>query len=157
VTAGMDLALSFVEKDYGSEVAVRIARAYILFLRRTGGQSQFSTPLAFGASSQSQINELQLWILDHLDEKLTVERMAARVHMSSRNFVRVFAREFHMTPGEYLDRLRVEETDETVDSIAAGVGFGAGSTIRRAFLRVLDVSPIDYRTRFRVGRNRTRP
>ena len=156
VTSGMDLALNFVEQDFGTDVAVRIARAYVLFLRRPGGQSQFSTPLSFNASAQSAMNRLQVWILDHLDENLTVERLAAQVNMSARNFARVFTRQFQMTPGEYLDRVRIEaarkrleDTDETVDSIAAAVGFVTASTMRRAFLRVLDVTPAGYRARFR--------
>jgi transcriptional regulator GlxA family with amidase domain len=157
VTSCMDLALAFVEQDFGTEVAVRIARAYIMFMRRPGGQSQFSAPMSFNASSESPMNRLQVWILDHLDENLTVERLAARVNMSSRNFARVFGREFQMTPGEYLDRVRVEasrkrleDTDETIESIAAAVGFVNASTMRRAFLRVLDVTPGDYRARFRL-------
>jgi transcriptional regulator GlxA family with amidase domain len=156
VTASMDLALTFVEQDFGPEVAVRIARAFVMFLRRPGGQSQFSTPLSFRASSQSVMNKLQVWILDHLDENLTVDQMARHVNMSSRNFVRVFGREFQMTPGEYLDRVRIEaarkrleDTDETIENVAAVVGFMTTSTMRRAFLRVLDVTPSDYRARFR--------
>jgi transcriptional regulator GlxA family with amidase domain len=153
VTAGMDLALALVEQDFGTDVAVRIARAFIMFLRRPGGQSQFSTPLSYSASAQSPLNRLQIWILNHLHENLTVEQMAS--HASSRNFARVFAREFQMTPGEYLDRVRVEaarkrleETQETVERIAAASGFVTASTMRRAFRRVLDLSPDDYRARF---------
>src|SRR5262249_5361871 len=129
---------------------------YIMFLRRPGGQSQFSTPLSFSASSQSPMNKLQIWILDHLDQNITVGQMAAHVNMSSRNFARVFAREFQMTPGEYLERVRVEaarkqleDTDDSVDDVAASVGFMSTSTMRRAFSRVLDVSPSSYRSRFR--------
>jgi transcriptional regulator GlxA family with amidase domain len=158
VTSGMDLALNFVEQDFGPDVAVRIARAYVMFLRRPGGQSQFSAPLAFNASSESSLNRLQIWILDHLDENLTVDRLAAQANMSPRNFSRVFAREFQMTPGEYLDyvrieaaRKRIEDTDEAIDSIASSVGFVTASTMRRAFLRVLDVTPSGYRLRFRTN------
>ena len=156
VTAGMDLALALVEQDFGTDVALRIARAYVMFLRRPGGQSQFSTPLSFAASAQSPLNRLQVWILDHLHENLTIERMAAHVNMSSRNFARVFAREFQLTPGEYLDRVRVEaarkrleETNDTMEQVAAATGFVTASTMRRAFLRVLDVTPNGYRERFR--------
>ncbi|MBV9266628.1 MAG: DJ-1/PfpI family protein [Acidobacteriaceae bacterium] len=157
VTSGMDLALAFVEQDFGADVAVRIARAYVMFVRRPGGQSQFSTPMSFNASSQSVMNGLQIWILDHLAEKLPVDRLAAHAKMSPRHFARVFAREFQMTPGEYLDRVRVEaarkrleESDEGVEQIAAALGFGGPSTMRRAFLRVLDITPADYRARFRL-------
>jgi AraC-like DNA-binding protein len=102
------------------------------------------------------MNRLPVWILDHLGENLAVEQMAAQVNMSPRNFVRVFGREFHMTPGEYLDRVRVEaarkqleNTNETIEKIAAAVGFVSSSTMRRPFHRVLDVTPSDYRARFR--------
>jgi transcriptional regulator GlxA family with amidase domain len=94
--------------------------------------------------------------LDHLHENLTIEQIASQVNMSSRNFLHVFGREFHIPPGEYLDRVRVEaarkrleDTDETVEGVATAVGFMSGSTMRRAFLRVLDVTPSDYRARFR--------
>lgn len=157
VTSGMDLALSFVEQDFGTDTAVRIARAFVMFLRRPGGQSQFSTPLSFRASSESAMNRLQIWILDHLGEDLTIERMAVRINMSTRNFARVFRREFHMTPGEYLDRVRLEaarkrleDTDGTIEVIAETVGFTNGSTMRRAFRRILDVSPGQYRARIRL-------
>ena len=157
VTSGMDLALAFVEEDFGADVAVRIARAYVMFLRRPGGQSQFSAPMSFNASSQSPMNRLQVWILDHLADNLTVERLAAQAKMSPRHFARVFARDFRMTPGEYLDRVRVEaarkrleDTDEALDQIAASVGLGTASTMRRAFLRLLDITPADYRARFRL-------
>jgi transcriptional regulator GlxA family with amidase domain len=156
VTSGMDLALALVEEDFGTDVALRIARHFVVFLRRPGGQSQFSTPLSFAASSQSALNRLQVWMLDHLHERLTVARLAARANMSPRNFARVFRREFLMTPGEYLDNVRVEaarkrleETPETVDRIAAATGFGSASTMRRVFARLLDVSPAAYRDRFR--------
>ncbi|MBV9401572.1 MAG: GlxA family transcriptional regulator [Bryobacterales bacterium] len=159
VTSGMDLALAFVEQDFGTDVAVRIARAYVMFLRRPGGQSQFSTPMSFNGSSQSAMNRLQVWIFDHLAEELTIERLAAQANMSARHFARVFAREFQMTPGEYLDRVRVEaarkrleDTDDAVEEVATAVGFGTGSTMRRAFLRVLDIGPADYRARFRIRR-----
>jgi transcriptional regulator GlxA family with amidase domain len=155
VTAGMDLALALVEEDFGSEVAIRIARAYVMFLRRPGGQSQFSTPLSFTASSQSPLNRLQVWILDHLHEDLDVAQLAARVNMSPRNFARAFARDFSMTPGEYLQRVRLEaarkwleETDESIERIASRTGFGAASTLRRTFSRILKVNPDDYRDRF---------
>lgn len=160
VTAGMDMTLALVEEDFGSEVALRIARAYVMFLRRPGGQSQFSTPLSFTASSESPLNKLQVWILEHLQETLPVERLASRVNMSSRNFARVFVREFGMSPGEYLARVRVEaarkrleDSNQGVDRIAADTGFGTAESMRRAFIRTLRVSPNDYRARFKVGRS----
>ena len=156
VTAGMDLALALVEQDFGSEVALRIARAYVMFLRRPGGQSQFSTPLSFAASADSPLNNLQVWILENLQKRLSVETLAARVNMSPRNFSRVFARDFGTTPGNFLNRVRVEaarkrleETGEGVERIASETGFGTAETMRRAFFRILGVGPNDYRSRFR--------
>ena len=160
VTSAMDLALAFVEEDFGADVAVRIARAHIMFLRRPGSQSQFSTPLSFNGASQSAMNRLQFWILNHLAEDVTVERLAAQAKMSPRHFARIFVREFQFTPGEYLDHVRVEvarkrleDTDDAVEEVAAAVGFGTASTMRRVFLRVLDVGPADYRARFRLQRH----
>jgi transcriptional regulator GlxA family with amidase domain len=157
--AGIDLALALVEQDFGTDVALRIARHFVMFLRRPGSQSQFSTPLSFATASQSPLNRLQVWILDHLHEKMTVERMAAHANMSPRNFARVFRRELQLTPGEYLDSVRVEaarkrleETNETVERIAAATGFVTASTMRRAFSRLLDLSPASYRQR--LGRTR---
>jgi transcriptional regulator GlxA family with amidase domain len=156
VTAGMDLALALVEQDFGSDVAVRIARAYVMFLRRPGGQSQFSTPLSFLASSDSVLAKLQVWILENLHQRPSIEILAAKANMSPRNFSRVFTQQFNMTPGEYVTRLRVEaarkyleETTDGVASIASKTGFRNAETMRRAFLRILDVNPNEYRNRFR--------
>jgi len=127
-----------------------------MFLRRPGGQSQFSTPLAFVSSSDSSLNKLQTWILENLHQQLSIETLAAKVNMSPRNFSRVFVQQFGMPPGEYLTRVRVEaarksleETGEGVAHIASKTGFRSPETMRRAFLRVLEVNPKDYRDRFR--------
>jgi transcriptional regulator GlxA family with amidase domain len=163
VTSGMDMSLALVEQDFGSEVALRIARAYVMFLRRPGGQSQFSTPMSFTASSESPLNKLQVWVLENLQQRLSVERLASRVNMSPRNFARLFARDFGMAPGEYLTRVRIEaarkrleETNEGVERIAAETGFQTAETMRRAFLRILKVNPNDYRSRFRGAGNARR-
>jgi len=156
VTSAIDLALALVEEDFGTDVAARIARAYVLFLRRAGGQSQFAAPLAFASSSRSPLNRLQLWLLDNLHEPITVERMAAFASMSPRHLARVFRREFRSPPGEYLQMLRIEaarkrleDTTDTIAHIAATTGFGTASTLRRAFLARLDIAPSTYRIRFR--------
>jgi transcriptional regulator GlxA family with amidase domain len=158
VTAGMDMSLALVEQDFGSDVALRIARAYVMYLRRPGGQSQFSTPLSFTASSESPLNKLQVWILENLHHQLSIERLASQVNMSPRNFARIFARDFGMAPGEYLTRVRIEaarkrleETNEGVERIASETGFRNAETMRRAFLRILRVNPNDYRSRFKGG------
>jgi transcriptional regulator GlxA family with amidase domain len=158
VTAGMDLALALVEDDCGRELALRAARQMVLFLRRPGGQSQFSAQLAVQAADREPLRELQAWVVDHPGADCSVPALAQRVAMSPRNFARVFLREVGMTPAHYVEQVRVEaarrrleESRDGVDVIAEDCGFGTGETMRRAFLRHLHVAPTDYRTRFRAA------
>jgi transcriptional regulator GlxA family with amidase domain len=155
VTAGIDLALALVEEDLGPAAALAVARALVLFVRRPGDQAQFSSALAGQMAEQSGIRELQGWIADHLDEDLSVERLAERVHMSPRNFARVFAHSVGVTPAAYvqasrLERARVllETTDLRLEELAARCGFGTVDALRRTFARKLHVSPSQYRSRF---------
>lgn len=155
ITAGMDLALAMVEEDLGSPLALRVAREMVLYLRRPGGQSQFSAALSLQASDRKQIEEIRSWACDHLDHRLTVDRLAARAGMSPRHFARVFLKETTITPARFIERLRVEaarrrleESRDKLDKIAADCGFGSLSSLRRSFLRVLHVPPADYRSRF---------
>jgi transcriptional regulator GlxA family with amidase domain len=155
ITAGMDLALALVEEDLGSAMALGVAREMVLYLRRPGGQSQFSTTLALQATDRKPIAELQAWVVDHLDEDLAVERLAARSHMSPRNFARVFRKETGLTPARYVERIRVEaarrrleETRANIDRVARECGFGSPESLRRSFLRVVHVGPLEYRSRF---------
>ncbi len=155
VTTGIDLALALVEEDLGSTVATRVARQLVLFLRRPGGQAQFSQGLSVPLASRSAIRELQHWIAFHLEEDLSVATLANRAAMSPRNFARVFAAEVGTTPAAYVEALRLErarllleDTDEQVDLIAARCGFGTVETLRRVFARNLGVSPVVYRQRF---------
>lgn len=156
VTAGMDLALAMVEEDLGRELALTVARWLVVFLKRPGGQSQFSAQLAAQLADRAPLKDLQGWIADHPGADLSVEALAARVGMSPRNFARVFTREVGATPARFVERVRVEaarrrleETADGVEAVAASVGFGTAETMRRAFVRVLGVSPQDYRSRFR--------
>jgi transcriptional regulator GlxA family with amidase domain len=156
VTAGMDLALALVEEDLGRAVALETARGLVLFLRRPGGQSQFSAQLSVQAADREPIRELLAWIVDHPAGDLTVERLARRVAMSPRHFARVFTREVGTTPARYVERVRIEaarrrleESTHGVDNIAEACGFGTAETMRRAFLRTLRVPPSAYRGRFR--------
>jgi transcriptional regulator GlxA family with amidase domain len=156
VTAGIDLALGLVEEDHGRELALATARHMVMFLKRPGGQSQFSVQLSSQMALRDPIRELQGWTADHLDRDLSVEAMAARVAMSPRNFARVFRRETGMTPGSFVEmarvevaRRRLEESSEPIDAIAADCGFGTRESMRRAFLRTLGVPPGSYRDRFR--------
>jgi len=156
VCAGMDLALALAEEDHGRELALTIARWMVIFLKRPGGQSQFSVGLAAQATEHERIRELQSWAQAHLGSDLGIAKLAKRVAMSPRNFARVFAREVGETPARWVERARVEaarrlleESDEGVDAIAALCGFGSAETLRRAFLRQLRVAPSAYRARFR--------
>jgi transcriptional regulator GlxA family with amidase domain len=158
VTAGMDLALALVEEDLGRHIALQVARQMVLFLRRPGGQSQFSAQLAAQAADREPLRELQAWIVEHPGEDCSVPALAHRVAMSPRNFARVFLRETGVTPAHYVERVRVEaarrrleESTDGVDAIAARCGFGTAETMRRAFLRHLRVAPSDYRVRFRAA------
>ena len=158
VTAGMDLALGFVEDDYGSETALAVARDLVLFLRRPGGQSQFSASLAAQASERKTMLSLQIWMAENLNGRLTVEALAERVAMSPRNFARVFVRELGITPARYIERLRLEaarqdleRTEKNLDEIAAACGFGSAELMRRAFHRSLGITPGRYRDHFGAG------
>ncbi len=155
VTAGMDLALALVEEDHGREVALQVARELVLFLRRPGGQSQFSTQLAVQAADREPLRELQAWIADHVGDDLSVPALAERVAMSPRNFARVFTREVGVTPARFVEtarveaaRRRLEESSNGVDAVAAQCGFGTAESMRRTFLRRLRVPPSAYRHRF---------
>jgi transcriptional regulator GlxA family with amidase domain len=156
VTAGMDLALAMVEEDLGRDTALAAARWLVLFLKRPGGQAQFSAQLAAQTADRAPLRELQAWIPDHLDADLSVPGLARRAGMSDRNFARAFRRETGMTPAAYVEAARVESArialesgDLPVESIALQAGFGTVETLRRAFRRRVGVSPVDYRSRFR--------
>ncbi|WP_205697717.1 GlxA family transcriptional regulator [Conexibacter sp. SYSU D00693] len=155
VTAGMDLALALVEDDLGPAVALSVARALVLFLKRPGDQAQFSTTLAAQTASRGPVRELQAWIGDHLDEDLSVPVLAARVGRSERQLTRLFGTETGMSPAAYVEALRVERARALltssplgVESIAREVGLGSGEVLRRAFHRRLGVSPSEVRERF---------
>ncbi len=155
VTAGMDLALAMVEQDMDREAALAIARRLVLFLRRPGNQSQFSATLAAQQPASQPLREVQRSVLENLAGEHTVEAMAARAHMSLRHFARAFRAETGVTPARYVERVRleaarrrVEETADPIAAIAAGCGFGTAETMRRVFLRSLDVGPAEYRRRF---------
>jgi transcriptional regulator GlxA family with amidase domain len=156
VSAGMDLALALVEEDLGRELALEAARWLVVFLRRPGGQAQFSAQLAAQMAEREPLRELQAWLPDHLDEDLSVPALARRACMSERHFARAFRDETGMTPAAYVEAARVERArialetgDLPVATIAAQTGFGTVETMRRAFRRRVGVSPADYRSRFR--------
>jgi len=158
VTAGMDLALGLLEEDLGRTLALEVARQLVLFLKRPGGQSQFSAQLAAQSAEREPLRDLQAFISDHPEADLAVESLAQRVAMSPRHFARVFRREVGLTPAKFILRVRVEaarrrleESREDVESVASRCGFGSAEVMRRAFLRTVRVSPSDYRSRFRCA------
>jgi transcriptional regulator GlxA family with amidase domain len=156
VTAGIDLALALVEEDLGPDLARQVARWLVLFLKRPGGQSQFSAPLRGPAAERPALRQLQEWIPMHLGEDLSVATLAERACMSPRNFARAFHKELGATPASYVERLRVEHARTLLESspapvaaIAVECGFGTVETFRRAFQRRVGTSPNEYRDRFR--------
>lgn len=155
VTAGIDLALALVEQDLGPKVAREVARQLVVFMQRPGGQAQFSVQLAAQAPSTSSLANLQAFIAEHPEADLSVEALARRAAMSPRTFARRFRGELGVSPGQYVQRARVEsarrrleQADESVAQIAERCGFGCEETMRRSFLRVLRIAPGSYRARF---------
>ena len=152
ISAGIDLALAWVEEDCGVGLAHEAARELVLFLRRPGGQPQLSISLASQASEMTSIRELQIWIAEHLGSRLSVEDLAERMTMSVRNFERVFTREVGTTPSQYVLQARVEaarrlleRTDRGLKQVATATGFGSVDVMRRAFVRLLGITPRRYR------------
>jgi transcriptional regulator GlxA family with amidase domain len=157
ITAGIDLALALVEEDLGPHVALAVARELVVFLKRPGGQSQFSRALSAQQAARPELRELQAWIAGHLDEELTVAALAGRALISERTFARAFHREVGQTPASYVEALRVERARDllqdgapSLDAVAATVGFASAEVLRRAFHRRVGVSPAEYRDRFRI-------
>jgi transcriptional regulator GlxA family with amidase domain len=155
VTAGMDLALALVEEDHGREVALEVARVLVMFLKRPGGQAQFSAQLAHQLAEREPIRDLQTYIVDHPQADLSVEALARRVGMSPRNFARVFTREVGTTPARFVNAARVEtsrrlleESSDDLETVSSVSGLGTPTSMRRAFLRTVGVAPSEYRERF---------
>ena len=156
VTAGMDLALALVEEDLGPEIAREVAQQLVVFLRRPGGQSQFSAQIAAPVADREPLREVQAFIAANVAADLSVPTLAERAAMSPRNFARAFRRETGKTPAAYVESVRVEQarialegSDAQVESIATHCGFGTVETMRRAFHRRLGVGPAAYRSRFK--------
>lgn len=155
VTSGMDLALALVEEDYGRELALIVARYMVMFLKRPGGQSQFSAHLIGQMSGQSSIRKVADHVLANLQTDLSVDDLARRAGMSTRNFARVFRRELGVTPAEFVESARLDaarrllqETDLPLQRVAHACGFGIVASMRRVFVRNLGIGPLDYRLAF---------
>ena len=154
-TACIDLALALVKADCGHEIAMKVARELVVFLKRPGGQAQFSEFLELQAADSSDFDQLHLWIADNLREKLTVEVLAEKVLMSPRNFARVYKQKTRRTPAKTVELFRLEaarrlleESDRNVDQIAEVCGFDDEERMRITFQRNLAISPREYRERF---------
>jgi len=154
-SSGFDLALALVEDDLGASVARTVAQYLVLYLRRPGGQSQFSRFLQGRSPASGPLCELQLWMLEHLTDDLRVEGLAEKVAMSPRNFSRVFTKETGLPPAEFVEQIRyqearrlLEQSGDTVETIASASGFGNALGLRRAFERRAGVTPAEYRQRF---------
>ncbi|MEV6840336.1 GlxA family transcriptional regulator [Streptomyces sp. NPDC051133] len=155
VTSGIDLALALVEEDLDRDVALAVARRLVVFLRRPGNQAQFSAQLAAQTARREPLREVQRWITEHPAGDLTVESLAARARLSPRHFARAFREETGMTPGRYVDRIRLEHARRLLEDTAGGIedisrasGYGTPEAMRRAFLKSLGTPPREYRTRF---------
>jgi transcriptional regulator GlxA family with amidase domain len=154
VTAGMDMALAMVEEDWDKATALAIAQELVMYIKRPGGQSQFSRHIS-AQLRDDVFGDLELWIFDHLDDDLSVERLAEHAGKSSRHFARLFTQRLGITPAAYVRRVRVEEARRRIESgsmrlkqVARQSGFADEQRLRRAFRNVLGVTPVEYRSRF---------
>jgi len=157
-TAGIDLSLSLIEEDYGPRVAMTVARELVVYLKRSGGQEQYSEPLKFQTQSVSRLSDLTTWIMGHLNEDLPLEVLASKACLCPRHFWRRFKAEFGCSPTDFVEKLRLDEarrrlstTDDSVEHIGLSVGFKSADAFRRAFERRLEINPRDYRQRFRTS------
>ena len=154
-TAGIDLSLALIEEDFGHEIAIRLARALVMFIKRPGGQSQFSSPLASQSVSDSMFDKLHAWIMEHLADDLPVGKLADYAGMSPRTFARRYATQVGRTPAKTIEMFRLEtachqltQTDMPLKMIARQTGFGSEQNMRRSFWRHLGVFPQKYRESF---------
>jgi transcriptional regulator GlxA family with amidase domain len=158
ISAGVDLTLALIEKDQGVSVALEVARELVVFLKRPGSQSQFSTVLSAQISdADGPLGPLFAWIADHLDADLRSEVLAERAGMSLRTFARTFVARTGLTPAKAVEMIRIQSAREAIEQsdtplgvIAARCGFGDEQRMRRAFLRQFNSTPTDIRARFSV-------
>jgi transcriptional regulator GlxA family with amidase domain len=155
ISTGIDLALALVEEDLGTEIALAVAKDLVLFLRRPGGQAQFSVALQSQGVSGTSLDELCLWISEHLHTDLSVEILADRLSTTARTLIRMFQRELKTTPAKYVEDIRLEAVGralelggQSTEEIARRCGYHSVDVLRKAFLRRFGVSPREYALRF---------
>ncbi|RXZ33815.1 GlxA family transcriptional regulator [Oxalobacteraceae bacterium CAVE-383] len=157
VTAGIDLCLALVAEDWGRELALKIAKRLIVYIRRDGGQSQYSPYLAVGPDEDSLVAKVLKYVTDHIGDALTIEGIADAVGVSRRTFSRAFAKHAQVTPAVFVEQVRIdfarkllEETDVPLKTVAFRCGFHNATQMRMIFSRQLDITPRLYRERFRA-------
>lgn len=158
ITAGIDLSLALVEEDLGNEIALQVARELVVYLKRSGGQLQYSQPLLLQTRAKERFGDIASWIRGHLDEELTVEALAERANLSPRHFNRKFKTVFGLTAADFVEEIRLDEArwllanaGDSIERVAADVGYKSPDTFRRAFERRFGVGPNEYRRRFSIA------
>ncbi|MFG3505579.1 GlxA family transcriptional regulator [Streptomyces sp. NPDC047821] len=156
IASGMDMALAMVTEDHGPELALATARTMVMYVKRAGGQSQFSVPLTVPAAPGDRLDDLRVWIGEHLTEDLSAEALAARLHLSVRHFSRLFRARTGTTPAVYVESVRLEAARRLLQDSAYGLpeiaalsGLGSVESLHRSFRRRLRTTPAQYRRRFR--------
>ncbi len=155
VTAGIDMALALIEEDMSVNIASRAARELVVFLKRPGGQDQYSSLLKLQTKSKNRFGDLVAWIANNLKEDLGIARLASRVFLSERQFRRIFKQTFGESPARAVERIRIDVAQDlltsknmTIEQISVDTGFQSADAFRRAFYRQTGVNPTDYRLRF---------
>jgi transcriptional regulator GlxA family with amidase domain len=161
IAAGIDLGLSIIEEDHGARAAAMVARELVVFLRRTGGQAQFSEPLKMQVSASDKLSSVCVWAAANLGSNLRVPELAQRAGLSTRQFTRLFTHAYGVSPAHYIQRLRLDSARAALSSqrasierIAHGNGFSSADAFRRAFERAFGINPSEYQRRFALRKVR---
>jgi transcriptional regulator GlxA family with amidase domain len=161
VTAGIDLALAMIEEDFGSKLALSVAREMVVYLKRSGGQEQYSEPLRFQMNSNDRFAELVAWMTNNPSAQMSIESLARRTSLSPRQFFRRFKEQFGSSPATFVETMRLNEArrrltrgESSIENVAESVGFKAADSFRRAFERRFQVTPSGYRRNFETSSQR---